>query len=213
MEDKLNNHTHIRYAFRIIHIDNIPGILKYGIVHKNSPFASDNYVPIGDVLVMDSRQMKQLPNGRSLSDYIPFYFGPRSPMLYNIQYGNGMLKMQPPENIVYCVVRIDDVIKSSLNCIFSDGHALDNMSNFYDKHELQRLDEIIHKEDVYATYWFNKNAWDDRKRKKEAELLFLDDVPLEFIKGFVVYNQQAKDRILSFGVPNEQIVVQPEYYY
>lgn len=207
------NHSHIRYAFRIIHIDNIPNVLKYGIVHKNSSFASVNYVSIGDTSVMDARQTKQLPNGKMLSDYIPFYFGPRSPMLYNIQYGNGLLIKQLPEDIVYCVVRIEDVIKSTLNCVFSDGHALDGMTSFYDKMDLQRLDEIVHKEDIYATYWFNQNPWDDRKRKKEAELLFLDDVPLELIKGFIVYNQNALDKMLAFGLSKDQIVVEPKYYY
>ena len=29
--------------------------MKYGLVHNNSPFASDSYVPIGDMSVMDAR--------------------------------------------------------------------------------------------------------------------------------------------------------------
>lgn len=59
--------------------------MKYGLVHNDSPFASDSFVPIGDMSVMDARSTKQLPDGSFLSEYIPFYFGPRSPMLYNIQ--------------------------------------------------------------------------------------------------------------------------------
>ena len=129
-----------------------------------------------------------LPFGTFLSEYIPFYFGPRSPMLYNIQHGNGVLARQLPENIVYCVVRISDILQSDLEVAFSDGHALNNMSKFYVKSDLTRLDELVSKEDVYATYWFNQNPWDDRKRKKEAELLFKDDVPILLIKGFLVYN-------------------------
>lgn len=85
MEDKASFKKHIRFAFRIVHIDNIPHVVKYGLVHNGSPFASDSFVPIGDVSVMDARSTKQLPDGSFLSEYIPFYFGPRSPMLYNIQ--------------------------------------------------------------------------------------------------------------------------------
>ena len=59
--------------------------MKYGLVHNDSPFASDSFVPKGDMSVMDARSTKQLPDGSFLSEYIPFYFGPRSPMLYNIQ--------------------------------------------------------------------------------------------------------------------------------
>ena len=85
MEDKASFKKHIRYAFRILHIDNMPHVMKYGLVHNDSPFASDSFVPIGDMSVMDARSTQQLPDGSFLSEYIPFYFGPRSPMLYNIQ--------------------------------------------------------------------------------------------------------------------------------
>lgn len=85
MEDKASFKKHIRYAFRILHIDNMPHVMKYGLVHNDSPFASDSFVPIDDMSVMDARSTKQLPDGSFLSEYIPFYFGPRSPMLYNIQ--------------------------------------------------------------------------------------------------------------------------------
>ena len=85
MENKARFKKHIRYAFRILHKDNMPHVMKYGLVHNDSPFARDSYVPIGDMSVMDARSTKQLPDGSFLSEYIPFYFGPRSPMLYNIQ--------------------------------------------------------------------------------------------------------------------------------
>ena len=52
LEDKIWFKKHIRFAFRILHIDNIPHVIKYGLVHNNSPFASDSYVPIGDMSVM-----------------------------------------------------------------------------------------------------------------------------------------------------------------
>lgn len=85
MENNARFKKHIRYAFGILHKDNMPHVMKYGLVHNDSPFASDSFVPIGDMSVMDARSTKQLPDGSFLSEYIPFYFGPRSPMLYNIQ--------------------------------------------------------------------------------------------------------------------------------
>ena len=85
MENKARIKKHIRYAFGILHKDNMPHVMKYGLVHNDSPFARDSFVPIGDMSVMDVRSTKQLTDGSFLSEYIPFYFGPRSPMLYNIQ--------------------------------------------------------------------------------------------------------------------------------
>ena len=85
MENNARFKKHIRYAFGILHKDNMPHVMKYGLVHNDSPFASDSFVPIDDMSVMDVRSTKQLPDGSFLSEYIPFYFGPGSPMLYNIQ--------------------------------------------------------------------------------------------------------------------------------
>lgn len=85
MENNARFKKHIRYAFGILHKDNMPHVMKYGLVHNDSPFARDSFVPIGDMSVMDVRSTKQLPDGSFLSEYIHFYFGPGSPMLYNIQ--------------------------------------------------------------------------------------------------------------------------------
>ena len=89
----------IRFAFRMVHIDNIDHIVKYGFVHKDSPYASPNYVPIGDVTVIESRVERQY-EGVSLSDCIPFYFGPRSPMLYVIQHGFNGVKHNQHSSII-----------------------------------------------------------------------------------------------------------------
>lgn len=103
--------------------------------------------------------------------------------------------------------------KSKLHCVFTDGHALNNMSKFYSKSDLQRLDSLVKMEDVYATYWFNQSPWDDRKRKKEDELLFKDEIPPQFIVGFLVYSEKALEKMISYGIPKDKIIVKPEYYY
>ena len=45
----------------------MPHVMKYGLVHNDSPFASDSFVPIDDMSVMDARSTKQLPDGSFLS--------------------------------------------------------------------------------------------------------------------------------------------------
>lgn len=100
----------LKYAFRLTHIDNIQGIMTKGLVRASSPLRDENYVSIGDVQVIQVRKDRKY-QGFQLSDFMPFYFGPRSPMLYVIQHGfNGVPKVKP-EDIVYCVIRIEDIIK------------------------------------------------------------------------------------------------------
>lgn len=201
----------IIYAFRLTHIENIPYVLRCGLVRANSPLRDENYVSIGDRQVIQLRE-ERLVQGYRLSDYIPFYLGPRSPMLYVIQHGyNGVQRMEA-EQIVYCVVRIEDLVHDGIDGIFTDGHALSGLSSFFDMQKLSQVNDYVSWDDVYSTQW-NVESDIDLKRRKEAELLINGDLPAQYIRGFVVYNERAKARLEEMGVKAAMIAVRPKYYF
>lgn len=202
----------LKYAFRITHIDNIPYILEKGLLRANSSDRSDDFVNIGDPQVIKLRSDMIIRNIR-LGDYIPFYLGPRSPMLYVIQHGYNGVRRQEPQDIVYCVLRLDDVIKGNLECVFTDGHALSALTNYYGKEQLVNIDKIVNYDDVYASQWNNNDSDIDLKRRKEAELLIKEDISPEYIRGYIVYNDKAKEMLKSFGIAESMIVVAPNYYF
>lgn len=202
----------IKYAFRITHIDNIPHIMEYGLLKANSPNRNENFVSIGDPQVISVRHTKIIA-GVSLTDCIPFYLGPRSPMLYVIQNGYNGVRRQNPEKIVYCVIRIEDIINSDIDCLFSDGHALNQLTKFYTKDNLKDINKIVRYTDVYASQWNNNELDTDIKRRKEAELLVKHAIPVNYICGYIVYNNAARTTLLSYGIPDSMIVIKPEYYF
>lgn len=202
----------LKYAFRITHIDNIPYILEKGLLRANSSDRSDDFVNIGDPQVIKLRS-DMIIRGIRLADYIPFYLGPRSPMLYVIQHGYNGVRRQEPQDIVYCVLRLDDVIKGDLECAFTDGHALSALTNYYGKEQLVNIDKIVNYDDVYASQWNNNDSDIDLKRRKEAELLIKEDISPEYIRGYIVYNDKAKEMLKSFGIAENMIVVAPNYYF
>lgn len=201
----------LKYAFRITHIENIPHILKYGLVKADSPQHDENYVSIGDNQIIGLRGEVEV-KGYRIGDYIPFYLGPRSPMLYVIQHGYNGVNRVEPENIVYCVVRLDELIINNIECIFTDGHALSFLTSYYSQDKLSLIDTIINFDDVFSSHW-NSDVDLDLKRRKEAELLVKNDLPMQFIKGFVVYNNKAKDKLIKMGVAENMIVLMPDYYF
>ena len=146
--------------------------------------------------------------GYRISDYIPFYLGPRSPMLYVIQHGYNGVQRVEPENIVYCIIRLDDLVNSDIDCIFTDGHAVSNLTTYYTKDRLPMINDIVKYDDVYSSQW-NSETDIDLKRRKEAELLVRNDLPSQFVRGFVVYNEGLMD----MGVEENVIVVAPGYYF
>ena len=200
----------IEYGFRITHIDNIPYIDSTGFVLASSPLASTDYKPIGDNKVIEKR--KTGINGIDLTQYIPFYFGPRSVMLYVIQHGYNGVERHNAEDIVYCVIRIKDLIENKTNCIFSDGHALSAITKLYTQEKLPQLNEIISYNDVYARYWISEDDI-DLKRRKEAELLIEKALPKEYIRGYIVYNQRAKEKLTGYGINENKIAINSNYYF
>ena len=50
-------------------------------------------------------------------------------------------------------------------------------------------------------------------RRKEAELLVKTDIPVKYIRGYVVYNEKAKAILLKYGIAEDMIKVAPNYYF
>tara|TARA_R110002051_G_scaffold137454_1_gene209959 strand:- start:1183 stop:1839 length:657 start_codon:yes stop_codon:yes gene_type:complete len=212
------------YIYRMTHIDNIPNIMLNGITHKNSPNSNPNFVPIGDVSLIDTRSTKNvsIDNGDMLNfnaktivlgDFIPFYFGVKMPMLYVIQNGGNFVeKATPAENIIYLACSISNVIQSEKIYYFSDGHATDNLSSFYDNSKVNELPNIIDWDSIRAPFWGGEENL-NLKRKKQAELLVFGDLAAQFIVGFCCYNEDTKEKLVNMGIEKEKIKVVPKAYY
>ena len=72
--------------FRIVHRDNVAAALRDGMHCRNSPVANAKFVQISNSELIEKRRSRVVDctPGGTLSDYIPFYFTPFSPMMYNI---------------------------------------------------------------------------------------------------------------------------------
>jgi hypothetical protein len=198
-------------------------MLKNGITHKKSPNANPNYMAIGDVSLISTRATKQvnISNGDrsqsfgtiTLGDFIPFYFGVRMPMLYVMQHGgNCVERATPKENIIYVVCNLKDIVESDTIYYFSDGHATDVFTLFYDKSKIAELPSIIDWIAVKSTYWGGEENL-ETKRKKQAEFLVADDIAPQNLCGFVCYNETARNRLVEMGVDSDKIkVYSPAYY-
>ena len=166
---------------------------------------------IGYMSVIAKRKEKIIQE-YNLSHYIPLYFGPRSPMLYVIQCGGNGVTRRNPEDIVYCIVKIDDLIANKVEGVFTDGHALDVLSTFYPFSKLGKAKDYLKVEDVYEMYWKDNESDLDLKRRKEAELLIKDHLPPELIAGLIVYNEVAKNRLTTIGI-KQRIIIVPTFYF
>ncbi|PWK00909.1 uncharacterized protein DUF4433 [Flavobacterium araucananum] len=200
------------YLFRMLHIDNMEHVLQHGITKIDSVNANKNYKAIGDGSLINNRNFFFTPNGKTLSNYIPFYFWCRMPMLYVIQKGFNGVQATSAENIVYCITTVAQIINLGLDYIFTDGHAVNCLSSFFLPNEITKIEEIIDLKVIKDSYWNDPKDL-DKKRRKEAEFLIEKDIPCEAIGRYAVYNQKAKDKLLGLGIPDDKILIKSEFYF
>lgn len=199
------------YLYRMTHIENISHILEYGITHVSSLHANLNYTPIGDASLINTRNEFLLDNGKKLGDYIPFYFCILTPMLYVIQRGYNVKKVDS-ENIIYCVSSVQKIIDTNIDFVFTDGHAIETISSQYTSQNINDIENLIDLKIAKDPNFKDLNDL-DKKRRKQAEFLVSSDIPVQAILGFVVFNETAKNKLLNLGIEERRIKVLKHYYF
>lgn len=183
--------------FRIIHYNNLEYILKMGkITCPSHKLADSNYLGIGDESLIGSRKTRSIsiePYG-TFNDYVSFYFGSRSPMLYSIKNGyNGVTKRSQTE-IIYLIVSFEFIKNSGIKYAFFDGHGYHNFSRAYNTEDgLLQIDWNV----VNARKWFDTEDDPDRKRRKQAEFLIYKEVPIAAVSSIGVYDEEVKGHVES----------------
>ena len=200
------------YLYRMTHIQNVPHILTHGITHRTSANANSNFIPIGDPTLITKRNDFKLNNGRTLGEYIPFYFEVRMPMLYGIQNGYNGITSLDPKHIVYCVSSVEKVLNTELEFVFTNGHAVHSFSGQYSIDDIQRMEDILDMKAIQTKYWNDKNDL-DLKRRKQAEFLVLGDLPFETILKFIVYDELAFSTLKHFGIIESAIHINKNAYF
>lgn len=183
------------WLYRIVHIDNLAYLLEHGMHQKDHPNSDKNYINIGDNKLISQRNDYPVPidppNGL-LGEYVPFYFGPLSPMLYNIHTGYRGITKRPQEQIIYICCSIADIVDNCEAWCFTDGHAKNKITFFYN--EISNLNQVDI-ELAYQRYWSNSEDDFDRMRKKQAEFLVKQHVPPTCISNIVVNNSEVKKKV------------------
>lgn len=162
--------------------------------HCKSSTLEKPYVAIGNPELIGKRHSREVtcPPGGTLSDYVPFYFTPFSPMLYNIKTGYNGIPKRPMEDILILVSSLHHLIAKKVPFVFTDRHAYLRAAQFSDN--LADLQWII---------WPTLQARDfkkddvDKFEKYQAEALVHKHVPLEALLGIACYNENVRANVES----------------
>ncbi|AMP99602.1 hypothetical protein AY601_2717 [Pedobacter cryoconitis] len=206
------------WIFRITHIDNVRYALTQGLFNYGHVQADPGYINIGDSNLIQQRHdhlVRVNPPNEHLGDYVPFYFGPLSPMLLNIKTGQRNITQRHQQDIVYLYCNLESIINNCAEWCFTDGHAKTAITAFYnDIEDMDQIDLDLARE----RYWHPIDEDLDRMRKKQAEFLVKYSVLPNCISNIVVYNEERQVQIQQIKEElnlNLNIYINPKgrYYY
>jgi len=171
--------------YRIVHIDNLPRLLEWGGDWSQNQATKRGLSkrPIHHTGIMDARERTQIavePFG-VVADYVPFYFGPRSPMLYAIKKGK-VEGCTDQHEIVYIESTAEKVAEAGLPFVFTNGHAIIGYVDHFNR--LEDLEKVPW-DAIQARYW---NNIEDGRCKRQSEFLGRDFFPLALVDRFCVAN-------------------------
>lgn len=205
------------YIYHITHVNNLPMILAAGGLRTCRALRAEqaNYTDIAYQTLQDRRAYTQVPCGAggTLHDYVPFYFAPRSPMLYKISKQSEPQHQEGQTPIIHLVSTVERVQQAGGSFAFTDGHGIMELTNFYDdRAKLDCVDWQI----MNTPYWRDTVEDNDRKRRRQAEFLIHDFFPWDWVQEIGVRNITLKsqtDALLSDNVHKPLVKVMSGWYY
>lgn len=201
--------------WRIVHRDNLPWIFDNGLHCASSSVQAPSYVAIGNQDLINRRKYRDVPiapNG-TLADYVPFYFTPFSPMMYNIYTGRGEVPKRRNEDICILVSSLHHVQSAALQFIFTDRHAYTYLARYFNN--IAQLNEIDWP--LLQARNFKRNPDDPEQIERyQAEALVYGYLPIGALLGIVCYTKDVKS-MLDAEVQNRgltlDIQVIPGWYF
>jgi hypothetical protein len=215
--------------FHITAIANLPAILATGaLLSKNGGAAAGiNYQNIAHAGAQGARAIRSVPNppGGRVHDFVPFYFAPRSPMLYAIDGGRVAGCPWRQGDIVHFETTVQNVLGLGQPFVFYDRNATLAFSTAYT--DLVHLDTAIAWDlltetpqlDGYCRYWQSNAAnarHADRMERRQAEFLVKDNAPLHCMTrlGVIDAARQAQvGALLAQAGVGLNVDIMPSWYF
>jgi len=202
-------HIQIRQRFQLgpalhmTHIDNLSQILAAGGLKSYNAMQGTPYTNLANDDVQSGRAAITIPvSGRRLHDYVPLYFGIKTPMVACNQDKN--------EKMLFLRISLD--ILTRLGVVFTDGNARATGRKFFRYTNIDDL-SILDVAAINST----KYAGDPlKKRRKQAEILVPDFLPICEVLDILSFSETARFQALTitdkFGITTP-IRVNPGFYF
>lgn len=175
-----------------------------------------------DPRVVQGRRNRAIPiePGGQLTDYVPFYFAAKSPMLYRVATGVNVTNgITPQDNLAFFVLDLGDSpqgVLDSRQVLVTSGHALSEFAEFR-KATRANIEELVDFEVIGAFMWRNTPEDPHRMHRRQAEILVHHQVQLDSSLISLAVNSKLASNLIHDILGNHgldlQCRVEPDLFY
>ena len=195
---------------------NLPGIVTNGLLADTA--VGDNLQrEAGKPGIEARRRERAVPVGRYqgfVGDYVPFYFAPRSPMMYVISRGQVPEYGSDLASLVYLVSSVEQLFDLGHEPVFTRRNAV--LANAEFIHDVGKLDDHVDWPLMNAHMWNDTDEDTDRKARRMAECLVHGRVDWAAFHEIGVFDDAARTRLartLTTLNADTPVVVHRDWYY
>ena len=116
------------------HVDHLVAVAQHGLLSDTVARACGLLTnEVGNREIKERRRRRVVPiaPGGVVADYVPFYFAPRSPMMYSIHRGNVPEYPDGIEPLVYLVTTIERLFVLGCAVLTTDRNAVLGYAEFH----------------------------------------------------------------------------------
>lgn len=203
LSQEINEKYQVWVAHHMTHIDNLRPIFQSSELRSYNLMRLQSYRNLANEDVQAGRAAIIVPaSQKPLHDYVPLYLGFKTPMVAINQTHN--------EDLLFLRFSLD--ILATPGSVVCDGNARSQASKFY----LFNGPDVFSKVDVAAVRSVKYANYPEKKRKKQAEVLIPERLPVAQVLDIICFSENAKTRTLSilkeFGIKKDVKVNQGWYF-
>ncbi len=202
--------------YHITHIRNLAKIIARRRLLSDRRVRAESVAP--DEIGFDHIKQRRLDEirvpccpGTCVGDFVPFYFCPRSVMLYVINRRPGDLRYRGGQReIVHLVSSVERAVATGRPCAFSNGNAGARYATF--SADLAQLAASLDWDCISATDWRDPAV----RERKQSEFLVHDEVPWEAVEQIGVIDASLAtetEAAIAAAAHRPEVVVRPDWYY
>jgi hypothetical protein len=197
--------------YHITDVANLPNILRVGGLKSDCAMVNEAHTPIGYAHIKQRRMTAiRVPcrGNRFVGEFVPFYYCPRSPMLYVVNRGNSGRPAGCQNRIVHLVTTVAIGLAQGADWAVSDGNAGAAYTSFYDN--LETGFAAIDWTAVRATDWRGVT------HQKSAEFLVASFFPWTGIQAIGCHDSGVAEevgRLLIAHAHQPPVQVHHDWYY